>query len=206
MCMRWVFFHLLFLFSATVLATNWQRVYTNPMGESYVDVNNLQKRNNVVYYSRLFDYTQPSPIGVNSSVSQFTVDCIGEKITWLSSKYYKERMGKGEIIKEGNFNRRMFPRPDTVDYITMKFVCNYKQLNTYYQGKIMRSSYLQKNYKRLPNILFASNQDWKIKVRPALRSYKKVLLFDNVLFELESNWNYQDFSTVTCILRLFLAG
>ena len=155
--MRWVFFHLLFLVSADVLATNWQRVYTNPMGASYVDVNNLQKRNNVVYYSRLFDYTQPSPIGVNSSVSQFTVDCIGEKITWLSSKYYKERMGKGEIIKEGNFNRRMFPRPDTVDYITMKFVCNYKQLNTYYQGKILRNSYLQKNNKHLPNILFALN-------------------------------------------------
>ena len=157
--MRLIFFHLLFLFSANVLAANWQKVYVNPMGDSYVDVNNLQKRNNVVYYSRLFDYTQPSPIGVNSSVSQFTVDCIGEKITWLSSKYYKGRMGKGEVIKEGNFNRRMFPRPDTVDYITMKFVCNYKQLNTYYQGKILRRSYLQKNNKQLPNILFASNLD-----------------------------------------------
>ena len=102
--MRLVFFHLLLLFSANLLATNWQKVYINPMGDSYVDVNNLQKRNNVVYYSRLFDYTQPSPIGVNSSVSQFTVDCIGEKITWLSSKYYKGRMGKGEVFKEGNFN------------------------------------------------------------------------------------------------------
>ena len=66
-------------------------------------------------------------------------------------------MGKGEVIKEGTFNRRMFPRPDTVDYITMKFVCNYKQLNTYYQGGILSSSYLQKTNKQLPNILFASN-------------------------------------------------
>ena len=66
-------------------------------------------------------------------------------------------MGKGEVIKEGKFNRRMFPRPETVDYITMKFVCNYKQLNTYYQGKILRSSYLRKNNKQLPGILFASN-------------------------------------------------
>ena len=77
--MRLALFHFLLLFSASVLATNWQKVYKNPMGDSYVDVNNLQKRKNVVYYSRLFDYTQPSPIGVNSSVSQFTVDCIGEK-------------------------------------------------------------------------------------------------------------------------------
>ena len=111
MVMRLVFFHLLLLFSANVLATNWQKVYINPMGDSYVDVNNLQKRNNVVYYSRLFDYTQPSPIGVNSSVSQFTVDCIGEKITWLSSKYYKGRMGKGEVIKEGTSIGECFQDP-----------------------------------------------------------------------------------------------
>ena len=143
--MRLIFFTLLFLVSANVFATNWQKVYINPMGDSYVDVNSLQKRNNVVYYSRLFDYIQPSPIGVNSSVSEFTVDCIGEKITWLSSKYYKGRMGRGEVIKEGNFNRRMFPRPDTVDYITMKFVCNYKQLNTYYLSNELRTSYLLEN-------------------------------------------------------------
>jgi len=143
--MRLILLPLLFLFSASVLATNWQKVYKNPMGDSYVDVSNLQKRNNVVYYSRLFDYTQPSPIGVNSSVSQFTVDCIGEKIVWLSSKYYKGPMGKGEVLKEGNFNRRMFPRPDTIDYVTMKFVCNYKQLNTYYLGRKLISFFNKKN-------------------------------------------------------------
>ncbi len=152
--MHIIFFPLLFLFSANVLATNWQRVYINPMGDSYVDVSSLQKRNNVVYYSRLFDYTQPSPIGVNSSVSQFTVDCIGEKIIWLSSKYYKGRMGKGEILKEGTFNRRMFPRPNTVDYVTMKFVCNYKQLNTHYLDKILRSSYVLENNIKLSSIFF----------------------------------------------------
>ena len=160
--MQLISFSLLFLFSSSVFATNWQKVYINPMGESYVDVNNLEKRNNVVYYSRLFDYTQPSPIGVNSSVSQFTVDCIGEKITWLSSKYFKGRMGKGEVIKEGNFNRRMFPRPDTVDYITMKFVCNYKQLNTYYRDEILKSSYLLKKNKQLLVVLFTAEYHPKI--------------------------------------------
>ena len=66
-------------------------------------------------------------------------------------------MGKGEVIKEGNFNRRMFPRPDTVDYITMKFVCSYKQLNTHYQGEILRSSYLVKHNNQLLNSLYVSN-------------------------------------------------
>ncbi len=128
-------FYILVILSTDAFAANWQKVYANPTGESYVDVQNLKKRNNVVYYSRLFDYVQPSPIGVNSSVSEFTVDCIGEKITWISSRYYTKGMGKGKVIKEGKFNRRMYPRPDTVDYITMKFVCNYKQLNTFYREK-----------------------------------------------------------------------
>ena len=125
--------YILLLLSTNAFATNWQSVYVNSMGESYVDVQNLEKRNNVVYYSRLFDYIQPSPIGVNSSVSEFTVDCISETITWLSSRYFDKPMGKGKVIKEGTFNRRLFPRPDTVDYVTMKFVCNYRQLNTHYQ-------------------------------------------------------------------------
>ena len=137
MIMRCLIFFIMCFDVSSTLAANWQKVYENPMGNSYVDVDTLNKRNNVVYYSRLFDYFQTSPIGVNSSVSEFSVDCISEKITWLSSKYFNQRMGRGEIVKKGNFNRRMYPRPDTVDYITMKFVCNYRQLNTYYKMNVM---------------------------------------------------------------------
>ena len=50
--MRLVFFHLLLLFSANVLATNWQKVYINPMGDSYVDVNNLQKNAITLFITR----------------------------------------------------------------------------------------------------------------------------------------------------------
>ena len=128
--MKTTLFSILIILSFNAFATNWKKVYENPMGNSFVDIDNIIKRNNVVSYQGLFNYRETSPIGVNSSINNFTVDCIGEKITWLSSKYYSQSMGEGEIIKEGKFNRRLFPRPDSVDYITMKFVCNYKQLNT----------------------------------------------------------------------------
>ena len=128
--MKFIAFSILLLFSINGFALNWKKFYENPMGDSYVDIDNITKRNNVVYYSRLFDYLKPSPIGVNSSISEFTADCISEKITWICSVYYSQQMGKGSVVKEGTFNRRLYPRPDSVDYMTMKFVCNFKQLNT----------------------------------------------------------------------------
>jgi hypothetical protein len=100
------------------------------MGDSYVDVDNIKKRDNIVYYWRLFDYFEPSPIGVNSSISKFTVNCVNEKITWISSTYYSQSMGKGEVLKEKITNKTLYPRPNTVEFITMKFACKYKQLKT----------------------------------------------------------------------------
>tara|TARA_B100000579_G_C22201568_1_gene563165 strand:+ start:162 stop:548 length:387 start_codon:yes stop_codon:yes gene_type:complete len=128
--MKIFLFSILLLFTINGFALNWKKFYENPMGESYVDIDNISKRNNIVYYSRLFDYLKPSPIGVRSSISKFSVDCISEKITWISSVYYNQQMGKGDVVKEGTFNKRLYPRTDTVDYVTMKFVCNFNQLNT----------------------------------------------------------------------------
>ena len=51
----------------------------------------------------------PAPLAIPLSASLQLI--ISEKITWLSSKYYKDEWEKGEVIKEGKFNRRMFPRP-----------------------------------------------------------------------------------------------
>ena len=128
--MKPLFIVFIFFVFGTGYAANWEKVNGTPVGSSYVDVESLKKRNNVVSYTRLFDYLNPSPIGVSSSISKFTVDCISEKITWIGSVYYSKNMGKGKIIKEGVFNRRLFARPDSIDYATMKFVCNYKQMTT----------------------------------------------------------------------------
>ncbi len=128
--MKSIIFTILILSSLNAFAVSWKKFSENRMGNSYVDVDSIKKRNNVVYYWRLFDYSEPSPIGVKSSISKFTVDCLSEKITWLSSTYYSQPMGKGKVIKEKTSNKTLFPRPDSVEYTTMKYACNYKQLNT----------------------------------------------------------------------------
>ena len=125
--MRYIFSIIILFYSLNCLAVNWKKFGQNPMGYSYVDVDNIKKINNVVYYWRLFDYAQTSPIGVNSSISKFTVDCVIDKLTWIDSTYYSQSMGKGEVIKEKKSNKTLFPRPGTVEYSTMKFACNYKK-------------------------------------------------------------------------------
>ena len=121
---------LLILITANCFAANWKMVNENPMGTSYIDVDTISKHNNRVYFWRLLDYPNPSPIGVYSSVSEFNVDCVSEKITWLSSAYFSKSMGMGKIIKEGTFNRTLYPRPDSAEFEMMKFACNFRQLNT----------------------------------------------------------------------------
>jgi len=128
--MKIIFMLFVTLYTFTASAADWEKFGESPMGKSYVDVDNIKKRNNIVYYFRLFDYSQPSPVGVNSSVSKFTVDCLSEKITWINSVYYSLPMGKGKIIKQKTSNKTLYPRPDSIEYITMKYACNYKQFNT----------------------------------------------------------------------------
>jgi hypothetical protein len=127
--MKIIIFSVLLIFSINGFAVNWKKFGENSMGYSYVDVDNIKKLNNVVYYWRLFDYLNPSPIGVHSSISKFTVDCVVEKLTWISSSYFSQPMGKGSIIKEKTSNKTLYPRPNTVEYETMKFACEYKKLS-----------------------------------------------------------------------------
>ena len=126
--MKKIIFTVLILFSINGFAANWKKVGETTTGISYVDVDNIKKRNSVAFYWRLFDYLGPSQNGVDSTISKFKVDCLYEKLTWISSVYYSQPMGEGKIIKEGTFNKVQYPRPNTVEYITMKFACNSKKL------------------------------------------------------------------------------
>ncbi len=128
--MRLIIYITILFYSANCFGITWKKFGQNQMGYSYVDVDNIQKINNVVYYFRLFDYAETSPIGVNSSISKFTVDCMANKLTWIDSTYYSKSMGKGKIIKVKKSNKTLFPRPGSVEFTTMNFACNYKQLNT----------------------------------------------------------------------------
>jgi hypothetical protein len=119
-------FTLLF-FSINGFAVNWNKVIVDRSGDSYyVDVDNIKKRNGLLYYSRLEDFLEPK-YGDYSFVRKFRVDCAEEKRTWLSDTFYNQPMGKGKITGEITPNEISYPRPNSIGYVVMKFACDRAQ-------------------------------------------------------------------------------
>ena len=123
--MKTILFSILILFSINGFAFNWKNVAENDMGDAYVDVDNIKKRNGLVYYWTLDDYLEPPDVRFNSIISKFKVNCVEEKQTWLNGTYYSQSMGRRKIIVEDNSDETQYPKPNSVGYIVMKSVCNY---------------------------------------------------------------------------------
>ena len=122
--MKVIRFTTLFLFSINGFAFNWKKIISTPMGDLYVDVDSIKKRNRLVYYWTLVDLLEPFPSGTNSYIDKSKVECIEGKRTLLSSTSYSQSMGKGRIIFEENPNRITYPKPESVGYEHMKFACD----------------------------------------------------------------------------------
>ena len=128
--MKTILFSILILFSVNGFAFNWKKVTESIYGDSiYVDVDNIKKHNGLVYYWMLADLLEPVDSGslgiANSVINKYKVNCVEEKQTQLNDTYYSQSMGKGRIISEGIPNQIKYPKPNSVGYIQMKFVCDY---------------------------------------------------------------------------------
>ena len=121
--MKTILFSILILFSINGFAFNWLKIGENIDRNSfYVDVDNIKKHNELVYYWRLVDYIQSST-PANSAISKYKVDCVEEKQTQLNATFYSQSMGKGRILFEDTPNEILYPKPKTVGYTAMKFAC-----------------------------------------------------------------------------------
>ena len=96
--MKATLFSILILFSINGFAFNWKKVYESSDSDFYVDVDNIKKRNGIVYYWTLVDLLEPFPSGTNSYIDKNKVDCIEGKRTWLSSTSYSQSMEKDEYL------------------------------------------------------------------------------------------------------------
>ena len=135
--MKTILFSILILFSINGFAYNWKKVVEGVDVEVpilvedsiYVDVDNIKKHNGLVYYWELVDLRQPY-VG-NSLIYKAKADCVEEKLTKLNVTWYSQSMGKGRILfqdmaTEDNVpNKIQYPKPTSVRYEVMKFVCNY---------------------------------------------------------------------------------
>ena len=109
-------------------AVKWEKLTKGYDGNFiYVDVNNIETNEGRVYYSSLIDFLKPTGKSY-SLVSKYKVDCGEEQMTWLSTNYYSQPMGKGKIISKSTVEQIRLPQTDTIARMELLFVCKWSKL------------------------------------------------------------------------------
>ena len=73
--MKKILFFTLICFCLNVHALNWKKVLVDRSDSYYVDVDNIKKKNGLLYYSRLEDFLKPKN-GNFSFIRKFEVDFV----------------------------------------------------------------------------------------------------------------------------------
>ena len=136
--MKITLFSIILLFSINAFAVNWKKLSENESGSTfYVDVESIKKDNGFVYYWILIDYLKSTEIGTYSDISEYKVNCVDEKQTWLSNTFYSQRMAKGKIITENipvwnyygsTLNEIRYLTPGSHGDNILKKVCNFESI------------------------------------------------------------------------------
>ena len=131
--MKIVLFICLSFVSLNLSAENWLKAGVNARGDMfYIDIDNIENENEIVYYWNLIDFTQPTSIQARSHISKYKGHCVENKQTWLSYQYYSQHMGKGNRVTESlpvwnhygsTLNEIRSLTPGSVEYEVMKTAC-----------------------------------------------------------------------------------
>jgi len=133
MPIRYCLFSIILLISHSINASNWQEFGVDSNGYiHYVDIDNIDEGNGVIYYWSLVDFSEKTNLGTRSNVNKYKADCAEEKQTWLSYAYFSESMGKGKKITKlvpvwnhygSTLNEIRSLAPNSIEYRLMRFVC-----------------------------------------------------------------------------------
>ena len=88
-------------------------------------------------YWILIDYLKSTEIGTYSDISEYKVNCVDEKQTWLSNTFYSQPMAKGKIITENipvwnyygsTLNEIRYLTPGSLGHNILKEVCHFESI------------------------------------------------------------------------------
>ena len=128
--MKKVIVIILLTYSIIGFAAKWEKITQGYNGNSiYIDLDSIEKKESRVYYSNLIDFLEPKQKGY-SVVSKFKVDCGEEQMSWLSTTYFSQQMGKGEITSTSTVKQIRLPQTDTLARAELLFVCNWSALSS----------------------------------------------------------------------------
>tara|TARA_Y200000002_G_scaffold364828_1_gene354160 strand:+ start:330 stop:701 length:372 start_codon:yes stop_codon:yes gene_type:complete len=113
---------LIFLcFSVNAFSASWKKVSENDKGDSfYIDINNIKKIENFIFYWELIDLKEPI-YGALSTIRNFKANCSKETQAMLSTSSYTGQMGKYILINEAKYNGTKFLNASKST--VMKFAC-----------------------------------------------------------------------------------
>ena len=108
-----------FVFSSA-FAVDWQKVDELDGKSFYVDVTNIKKQDEFVYYSELIDFKE-AIYGALSRISTFKANCATMQRANISITSYTGQMGKYIVINEAKNDGTRFIEDSQSS--TLKFVC-----------------------------------------------------------------------------------
>lgn len=113
----------LLCFSINGFSISWKKVAESNDGNSiYIDVDNIEKHESRTYYSSLIDFRKRKKESY-SAISKYKVDCGEEQIIWLSTTYFSQQMGKGNIVFTSTVKQIRLPQTDIIARAELLFVC-----------------------------------------------------------------------------------
>mgnify|MGYP001367306779 FL=1 len=114
-----LFFSSVFVFSSA-FAVDWQKVDELDGKSFYVDVANIKKQDEFVYYSELIDF-KDAIYGALSRISAFKANCATMERANISITSYTGQMGKYIVINEAKNDGTRFIEDSQSS--TLKFAC-----------------------------------------------------------------------------------
>ena len=114
-----LFFFSVFVFS-NAFAVDWQKVDELDGKSIYVDVTNIKKQDEFVYYSELIDFKE-AIYGALSRISTFKANCATMERANISITSYTGQMGKFIVINEAKNDGTRFIEDSQSS--TLKFIC-----------------------------------------------------------------------------------
>ena len=121
---------ILLTYSICGFAIKWEKIAEDYDGNPiYIDLDSIEKKESRVYYSNLIDFLKTKQKSY-SVVSKFKVDCGEEQMSWLSTTYFSQHMGKGEITSTSTIKQIRLPQTDTLVNMEFLFVCNWSKLSS----------------------------------------------------------------------------
>jgi hypothetical protein len=83
----------------------WLRLGEDARAEVYIDLNNIQQPSSHVKAWTLLSFKSPQRGGWSSERRLFVYSCKDQKLEWLQSQYYDDRLGDGLFMGARTFNR-----------------------------------------------------------------------------------------------------